>query len=71
MKPLGIAGIILIIAGAVVLALQGFNYTKKRDSVQVGPIGLSVEEKGFVPPVVGAIALVAGVALVFAARRRT
>jgi hypothetical protein len=69
MRPLAIAGVILIIAGGIVLAMRGFSYTKKRDSVQVGPIGMSVDEKGFVPPIVGAVALAAGVVLVIASRR--
>ena len=70
MRPLAIAGVILIIAGGIVLALRGFSYTKKRDSVQMGPIGMSVDEKGFVPPIVGAAAVAVGVVLVIAARRR-
>ncbi len=70
MRPLAIVGVILIVAGAVVLGLRGFSYTKNRDSVQMGPIGLSVDEKGFVPPIVGAAAIAVGVVLVFASRRR-
>ncbi|MDQ6829446.1 MAG: hypothetical protein M3081_11315 [Gemmatimonadota bacterium] len=70
MRPLGIVGVILIIAGVVVLALRGVSYTKERHSVQVGPIGLSAEEKGFVPPVVGVIAIGVGVAMLIGSRRR-
>jgi hypothetical protein len=70
MRPLGIAGVILIIAGAAILMLRGISYTKKRDSVQVGPIGVSVEEKGFIPPIAGVIAVAAGVALLVTARKR-
>lgn len=69
MRPLGIAGIVLIVVGAVVLAMRGISYTKEREEVQVGPLEVAAERRGFVPPLVGAIALVAGIALVFAGRR--
>jgi hypothetical protein len=70
MKPLGILGVVLIIAGVIVLALRGVNYTKDRDTVSVGPLSVSAEEKGFVSPAVGAVAVVAGVVLVAVGRRR-
>lgn len=38
MRPLGILGWILVVAGIVVLALGGFSYVKERHSTQVGPI---------------------------------
>jgi hypothetical protein len=70
MKPLGILGVILVIAGIVVLALEGVNYTKDRDTVSVGPVSVSAEEKGFISPAVGAVAVVAGLVLVAVGRRR-
>lgn len=70
MRPLGIIGVILIVAGAIVLALKGISYTKDRDSVKIGGVELSKEDRGFVPPVVGVIAIVAGIVLVAAGRKR-
>ncbi len=70
MKPLGIVGIILIVAGVVVLAMGGFSFVKDRSEVSVGPINLAAEERGFVPPVVGIGAIVVGLVLVVAGRRR-
>jgi len=70
MRPLGIVGIILIIAGVVVLAMKGVSYTKDRDAVKIAGVELSKEDKGFVPPYVGLIAVVAGVVLVVAGRRK-
>jgi UDP-N-acetylmuramyl pentapeptide phosphotransferase/UDP-N-acetylglucosamine-1-phosphate transferase len=70
MRPLGWLGVILIIAGAVVLAMRGISYTKERQAVQVGPLQVSAERKGFVPPVVGGAAIVVGIVLVLAGRRR-
>jgi hypothetical protein len=70
MRPLGILGVILITAGAVILIMRGLSYTKGRESVQVGPIGLSVEKKGFIPPIVGVLVLAVGAVMVVSARRR-
>ena len=70
MRPLGIIGVVLIIAGVVVLAMRGISYTKDRDSVKIGGIELSKEDRGFVPPVAGIIAVVAGIVLVAAARKK-
>jgi UDP-N-acetylmuramyl pentapeptide phosphotransferase/UDP-N-acetylglucosamine-1-phosphate transferase len=70
MRPLGWLGVILIVAGAVVLAMRGISYTKERQAVQVGPLQVSAERKGFVPPVVGGAAIVVGIVLVLAGRRR-
>lgn len=70
MRPLGIVGVILIIAGVIVLAMRGVSYTKDRDAVKIGGVELSKEDRGFVPPVAGIIAIVAGIALVAAGRRK-
>lgn len=69
MRPLGIVGIVLIVAGAIVLAMGGFGFTKERQEVDVGPVEVAAERKGFVPPVVGGIAIVVGVVLLVAGRR--
>ena len=69
MRLARIAGILLMIAGAIVLILRGVSYTKDRDAVKVGPIEIAAEEKGFISPAVGAIALAAGLILLVATRR--
>jgi hypothetical protein len=71
MKPLGWLGVALIVAGGVVLAMQGFSFTKERQEVQIGPVEVAAERKGFVPPWAGAVAVALGVILVFAGRKRT
>ncbi|HKT06728.1 MAG TPA: hypothetical protein VJR24_02440 [Gemmatimonadaceae bacterium] len=71
MRPLGILGWILVVAGIVVLALGGFSYVKERNTAQVGPIEVGTVKKGFVPPVAGGVALVIGIVLVVADGRRT
>ena len=70
MRPLGVIGLILILAGAAVLALRGVSYTKSRQTVQVGPLGMTTEQKGFVPPIVGVVAVVVGGVLMYSARRK-
>jgi hypothetical protein len=70
MRPLGIIGVLLIVFGVVVLALRGISYTKDRDAVHVGPVEVAAEKKGFIPPAVGLIAVVAGVVVLVAARRQ-
>lgn len=70
MKPIGWIGVALIVLGAIILIMRGVSYTKDRQEVNIGGIELAAEEKGFVPPVVGWVSVVAGIALVFAGRGR-
>jgi hypothetical protein len=70
MKPIGIVGLVLIVLGAVVVALQGVSYVRDRQEVSIGPINIAAEERGFIPPLAGGIAIVAGVALLLVGRRR-
>ena len=67
-----IAGIILIIIGVVGLAYGGITYTRRRDTVSLGPITATVNQRETFPisPVVGALALVAGIGLLVAGSRR-
>ena len=69
MRPAGLIGVLLIIFGGIVLALRGVSYVQDRNETEIGPIEIATEERGFIPPVVGIIALVAGVALLLTGRR--
>jgi hypothetical protein len=71
MRPIGMLGIVLIIVGALVLAARGISYTKDRHSTDIGPVKVSTSDKGFVPPVAGAIAIIAGFVLIAVGRQRT
>jgi uncharacterized membrane protein len=71
MKPLGWVGVFLIIAGIVVVAMRGIPYTKSHNEVEVGPLKVTSQERGMVPPVAGVVAIVAGAVLVFAGRKST
>ena len=71
MKVGTLVGLILIVLGAVGLIYGGITYTKKRDTVGLGPIEVTTTQKETVPisPIVGGILLVAGVAVVVTTRR--
>lgn len=67
-----IIGIVLVILGIVGLIYGGINYTGETTVLEVGSLkATATEQKTLpVPPVVGAIALLSGVALLIADRRR-
>ena len=67
-----LVGLVLIIVGVVGLAAGGFSYTKKEKILDIGPIHATADEKHSVaiPPVLGTIAIAAGVALVALTVRR-
>ena len=60
-----IAGIVLIIIGLVGLIWGGISWTDEKTIVDIGPIEATAEEQKTVPisPIVGGIALVAGIVL--------
>jgi len=70
MKPIGMIGVVLVVLGGIVVALQGVSYVRDRQEIRVGPLEVAAERHGFVSPVVGGIVLAAGVVLVFMGRRR-
>jgi len=70
MRPLSWLGVLLIIAGIVVVAMRGIPYTKSRNEVEVGPLKVTAQERGLVPPIAGIAAIVVGGVLVFAGRKR-
>ena len=56
--------------GMVYNTWRGISYVKERESAKLGPIEVATERRGFIPPVAGAAAVVLGIALVVADRRR-
>jgi uncharacterized membrane protein len=65
MKPISWIGILLIILGGLALAYQGFTYTHQEKVLDLGPIHATAEkqERVSIPPVLGGLALVGGIAL--------
>ena len=71
MKPLAIAGILLIVLGVAALAYQQVSYTSRETVVDVGPIKATADREKTValPPVMGAAVVGIGVILLFLGRR--
>jgi len=69
MRVLGWIGVLLIIGGVIIIVMRGIPYTKSRNEVEVGPLKVTSQERGYVPPVVGIAAIVVGGILVFAGRK--
>lgn len=67
-----IAGIVLIVLGVLALVYGGFTYTRRRDTVRLGPLSATVQQKETVPisPLLGGLAVVAGIGLLVAGSRR-
>jgi len=70
MKPMGMLGLLLMIAGLVIVALGGMRYLKDRDTAQIGPISVTTEEHGFITPMAGVAAIVVGAVLLGVGRDR-
>ncbi len=62
-----VLGIILIVAGAIVVAMGGVRYLKDRDTTHVGPVSVTTEQHGFITPLAGLVGIAVGVVLVAAA----
>jgi len=64
-------GLILIVLGLLGLAWGGITYTTHEKVLDIGPIHATHEEKHTVPlpPLAGAMALIAGAALLATARK--
>ena len=72
MKPITIAGLLLVIAGIVALAVGRFSYTTEEKVIELGPIVATADKEHTVriPDIAGIIAVVAGLALVVVGHRR-
>lgn len=73
MKATALIGIALIILGIIGLVYQGIGYTKRKDVLSVGPIHATKDthETIPIPPVLGGIVLVAGIAVLVIGRKST
>ncbi len=68
-----LAGIVLIILGVLALAYHGIRYVDRDKLIDIGPVKVttSVKKTIPVPPVVAALALIVGIGLVLADRKKT
>lgn len=69
MRSLSWIGVVLVIAGIIIVAMRGIPYTKSHNEVEVGPLKVTAQERGMVTPIVGVVAIIAGAVLVFAGRK--
>jgi hypothetical protein len=71
MKTNTILAIVLIVIGVVAFGYQGITYTTKETVVDIGPLKIDAEKtKTFpLPPIVGGISLVGGIALLVVGRK--
>lgn len=66
MKVQTIIGIVLIALGVVALAYGGITYTQREKIIDIGPLQATADREKTIPlpPVLGGLALIGGVALV-------
>jgi len=64
-------GVILIIVGALILGYQGFTYVTHEKVVDAGPVQVTAEKEKtvWIPPVIGGVAVVAGLVMALSGRR--
>jgi hypothetical protein len=67
MSTTKLLAIALIAIGIIAFAYQGISYTSRDNVVDLGPLHVTAERSHTLPlpPIVGAVALVAGLALFF------
>jgi hypothetical protein len=72
MRPLMILGIVLIVLGVIALAYQGISYTSREKVVDIGPLKVEAQKEKTIPlpPILGGVAVAAGVILTIAGARR-
>jgi hypothetical protein len=71
MKPITIAGLVVIVIGLVALAYQGVTYTHRETVLDIGPLHATADRQKTlpIPPIVGALVVVGGVVLMVGGAR--
>ena len=67
-----VIGVLLIVVGLIGLIWGGVSYTRREKVIDLGPLQATAERRETIPvgPVVGGIALVGGIVLLVAGRKR-
>jgi hypothetical protein len=60
-----IVAVLLVTLGAVVLAYSGITFTTPGKTLEFLGLHIQTTDSHFIPPVVGALALLGGIALLF------
>lgn len=69
---LSILGVLLIIVGVAAVAYQGITYTQQEKVAQIGDLKITADTQKTIhfPPILGGLALAAGVILVVIGRKK-
>lgn len=72
MKPMTIAGVVLVVLGVVALVYQGVTYTSHETVIDIGPLHATADRQRTLPlpPVLGIAAVIGGVVLLVAGGRK-
>ena len=72
MKKYAWIGIILIVVGIFAFADQGLSFTTRENVVDLGPIHMTAEKTRTIPlpPIVGGISLLGGIALLVVGKKK-
>ncbi len=72
MKPISIVGVVLLVLGAMALIYQGITYTSRETVIDIGPLHATADRQRTLPlpPVIGAVAVAGGIALLLVGVRR-
>jgi hypothetical protein len=67
-----VTGVVLIVLGALALAYGGISYTREEKILDIGPIEATAERRETIPlpPVLGALAIAGGIALLIVGARK-
>jgi hypothetical protein len=65
-------GIVLIVVGLVGVIWGGISWTQQETVADIGPLEITTQERESlpIPPIAGAICLIAGTVMVIGAKRR-
>jgi hypothetical protein len=72
MRPMSVAGVVLIALGTVALVYQGITYTSRETVIDIGPLHATADREKTLPlpPVLGVAAVAGGVLLLMAGVRK-
>jgi hypothetical protein len=72
MRPIAMAGLLLIVLGLAALVYQGITYTSRETVVDIGPLHATADRQKTLPlpPVLGIVAVAGGVVLLIAGVRK-
>jgi hypothetical protein len=73
MKTSILLAVILIVIGIAAFGYQGISYTTSEKIVDIGPLTMTAEKTQTIPlpPIIGGLALVGGIALLVMGRKNT